>query len=418
MRIPLPNPAHLVPAAAAVALVLLPPATGMAQPPVEAIDGVLHVRNGAAPTGGVRTVELEEQWRIGGDDEDVLLGIVTRVLVDDANNIYLLDQQLSEVQVFSPTGDHVKTLGRQGDGPGEVSAPGDVVFMPDGTLGLVQIFPGKIVKLTMDGDPAGDFHPDTGAATAGGFLALVNCRSAGGNLVLSGVQIRPNDAGNGQIRNYFVRSYAMDGALQADYFGKQIEWVFGPGFKLREIENDFIWWRMDVGPDGRLVVCEPRNEYALSVYAPDGTLERVIEREYESWERNETVYKRFESIIAAQSANFPFEVETEVEKLEQDVGDLRVARDGRIWVLPSRQMYEPEPGSFATYDVFTAAGEFQEQVKVVCPGDPAYDRLVFAGEGLAFQVTGFWDAVLSAAAAGDGGDEEAAPMEVICYKVR
>ncbi|MFN2370323.1 MAG: hypothetical protein ABR506_04115 [Candidatus Krumholzibacteriia bacterium] len=60
----------------------------------------------------MRSIALQEQWRIGGDDEDVLLGIVTRVLVDDANNIYLLDQQLSEVQVFTPGGEHLKTLGR------------------------------------------------------------------------------------------------------------------------------------------------------------------------------------------------------------------------------------------------------------------------------------------------------------------
>ncbi len=394
------------------------PAAAGAAPAETIVDGVPHIMNGAAPAGGLRTVNLEEQWRIGGDnDQDVLLGVITRVLVDQANNIYLLDQQLSEVQVFSPAGEHLKTLGRQGDGPGEVNAPGDVVFMPDGTLGLVQIFPGKIVKLTMDGDPAGEFNPDTGGATAGGFLALVNCRSAGGNLVLSGVQIRPNEAGNGQFRQYFVRSYAADGAEQAEYLGREVEWVFGPGFKFREIDNDFIWWRMDVAPDGRLVVCEPRYDYALSVYAPDGTLERVIEREYESWQRNETVYKRFEAIMEAQSANFPFEVEREVEKMEQDVNDLRVAADGSIWVLPSRQMFEPEPGSFATYDVFAPDGTFREQVKVICPGNPAVDRLIFAGDGLAFQVTGFWDAVLSASAA-EGGDDEAEPMSVICYKVR
>ena len=37
-----------------------------------------------------------------------------------------------------------------------------------------------------------DCNPDTGDATAGGFLALVNCRSAGGNLVLSGINHGPN----------------------------------------------------------------------------------------------------------------------------------------------------------------------------------------------------------------------------------
>ena len=402
--------------AALTALLALLPAAASAAPAVETVDGVPHVLNGAEPVHGVRTVRLQEKWRIGADDEDVLLGIITRVLVDDANNIYLLDQQLSEVQVFSPDGVHLKTLGRRGDGPGEVNNPGDMVFMPDGTLGLVQIFPGKIVQLTRDGDPAGEFVPDTGGAQAGGFLALVNCRAAGGNLVLSGIKIRPNEEGNGQLRDFFVRSYAADGTRRAEYLTKQAEWIFGPGFKFREIDNDFIWWRMDVGPDGRLVVCEPRYDYALSVYAPDGTLERVIEREYESWERNEQVLARFEAIMEGQAANFPFAVEREVETMEQDVNDLRVAADGRIWVLPSRPMYEPEPGSFATYDVFDPDGTFAEQVEVVCPGDPAVDRLLFAGNGLAFQVTGFWDAVLSANAAGTG-DGGAEPMEVICYEV-
>ncbi|HPF69578.1 MAG TPA: 6-bladed beta-propeller [Candidatus Krumholzibacteria bacterium] len=392
-------------------------AAAHAAPPVTMVDGVPHVMNGAAPEQGVRTLNLDEQWRIGGDDESVLLGIISRALVDSDNNVYLLDGQLSEVQVFTPKGEHLKTLGRQGEGPGEVNSPGDVVFMPDGTLGLVQIFPGKIVKLTMDGDPAGEFTPDTGGATAGGFLALVNGRSAGGNLVLSGVQIRPNDAGNGQVRNYFVRSFGVDGTQQAEYLANPVEWVFGPGFKFREIDNDFIWWRMDVGGDGRVVVNIPRYDYALSVFTPDGKLERVIEREYASWDRSETVYKRYEAIMEAQAANFPFPVEREVEKQEQDVCDLRVAKDGSIWVLPSRGMYEPEPGTFATYDVFAPDGAFREQVRVVCPGNPAADRLIFAGEGLVFQVTGFWDAVLSANAA-TGSDEEAEPMAVICYKVR
>ena len=53
-------------------------------------NGVLHVKNGATPSGGVETLDLVEQWRIGGDDEDsVLLGIVTRVLLDKDDNLLL-----------------------------------------------------------------------------------------------------------------------------------------------------------------------------------------------------------------------------------------------------------------------------------------------------------------------------------------
>ena len=382
------------------------------------VDGVPHFRNTAQPSDGVETVELEEQWRIGGeDDESVLLGIITRVLIDDEQNIYLLDQQLSEVQVISPAGEPIKTLGHAGQGPGEITSPGDMVFMPDGTLGLVQIFPGKIVKLTMDGDPAGEFIPDTGESTAGGFLALVNCRSAGGNLVLSGVDIHQGETQLQQVRTYFVRRYGMDGKMLASYIEKPVTWDFASNFKFREIDNDFIWWRMDVAPDGRFVVCEPRYGYALSVYNPDGRLERVIERDYESWTRDEKIRQRYESIMQAQVRQFPPGTEMEIEDKEQDIGELRIGPDGKIWCLPSRQMFVPEPGFFAVYDVFTMDGDFEKQVRVKCPGDSADDRLLFAGPDLAFMVTGFWNTVLSATGGGDD-EEEAAPMEVICYRVK
>ena len=383
------------------------------------VDGVLHVRNGAEPVDGVETVELQEQWRIGGDDdESVLLGIVTRAIVDDDQNIYLLDQQLSEVQVFSPEGEHLDTLGRAGNGPGEVNNPGDVVFMPDGTLGLVQIFPGKIVKLNMDGTPAGEFNPNTGDATAGGFLALVNCRSNGGNLILSGVDITINQAEGSQTRTYFVRRYDMDGQQVASYIDKDIVWKFDGSFKFRESENDFIWWRMDVGTDGKFVACEERYGYALSVYNPDGSLDRVIERDYESWTRNEKIKKRYETILQAQLNQFPPGTEMVVEDKEQDIGSLRVADDGSIWTLPSRQMFEPDEGTFCTYDVFDPDGTFRKQVRIVCEGNAISDFLVFAGKDLVFQVTGFWDTVLSASGGGEEADEDASPMEVICYRIK
>lgn len=32
------------------------------------IDGVVHVKNGSDPLRGMRTLELQEKWRIGGED--------------------------------------------------------------------------------------------------------------------------------------------------------------------------------------------------------------------------------------------------------------------------------------------------------------------------------------------------------------
>ncbi len=399
------------------ALLLIPAGAATAAREVTE-DGVLHVKNGDTPRNGIQDMELEELWRIGGeDDEDVLLGIISRVLIAPNGDIYLLDGQLSQAQVFSPDGRFIRTLGRQGDGPGEITRPGDMVFMPDGTLGLVQIFPGKIVKLNLDGTPAGEFKPDLGDATTGGFLALINCRSAGGNLVLGGIQISMDTATMVQTRNFFLRSYDLQGRQVASYIEKPVIWTFDKDFKFKELDSDFIWWRMDVAPDGKVIACIPRYRYALSVFNPDGTLDRVIDREYEPWTRNELVRNRYRSIMEAQAGQFPPGTPLETEDKEQDVEDLRVAPDGTIWVLPSRQMFEPEPGYFAVYDQFSPEGEFTRQVRVKCEGDPSTDRLIFAGDRV-FLITGFWDAVLSASSASTDEGEDAEPMSVICYRIK
>ena len=69
-------------------------------------DGVLHIVNGAEPSGGRQIMHLEEVWQAGGeDDEETVFGIINKVLIDDDNNIYLLDAQLSEINVFSADGE-------------------------------------------------------------------------------------------------------------------------------------------------------------------------------------------------------------------------------------------------------------------------------------------------------------------------
>ena len=149
-----------------------------------------HRENSDAPRDGVVTYRLDEQWRVGGlDDEENLFGVITQVLTDDDGNVYLLDQQLSEVAVLSPEGERIATLSREGDGPGESRRPNDMFFLPDGNIGMIQIFPGKIVQIDREGNPAGNFPFQSGDPTAGaGFSVLVRGKSLGGNIVLVGIE--------------------------------------------------------------------------------------------------------------------------------------------------------------------------------------------------------------------------------------
>ena len=387
------------------------------------VDGVLHVRNGAKPSGGVRTLALQEIWRAGGeDDEESIFGLITRVVADPAGNVYLLDTQLHQVHVFDSKGAFTRTLSREGEGPGEVRYPVDMLFMPDGTLGLVQTFPGRIVCVDLQDNPAKTFVPGGDAPAEGGFLTLSDVQGRAGRLVLGGVESTINQTEGFQVRDNFIRSYAADGKPLVTYAHKSRKYEFSKLSIDEETEYFPQFRKWVLGNDGRVYVASQRNTYAIDVYAPDGKLERVIERQYVNWNRTPDEHALVESIMTAQLRNIPFPVEHSVSKTEETINSMMLGDDGNLWVLSSRGWHEQPAGILATYDVFTPAGDFVEQVRVSCPGDGSKDALMEGGKGRFVVVKGFTDAMVTlqtqGAAGGTEEGEEPAPMEIICYGVK
>lgn len=379
---------------------------------------VPHVIGGATPRDGVHELQLTELWRRGGeDDEEVLLGIVASVLTGDDGNLYVLDSQLMEVLVFGPDGSLLRTLGGQGQGPGEFQNAQRMVFLPGrDALGVAQTFPGKLVGINLDGTPAGDIRIG-GEPAAGGFAILLGAELGGDNLVVSGMEIAFDQATNSMDRHHFVRSYGRDGQQKTQYHTKDVHWDFDGGFKLSEAENDYVWWRLAVDQAGRVMIAEPREEYRISVYDPDGTPVRVFGREYESLPRSPEMLARYERIMEAQSRQLPPGTATEVARDEQDVWGLDCQADGSVWVTTSRGMYQPPDGAFIAWDVFDPEGVYVRQVVARVPGSPGSDLMLLTEHDRAILVTGFWDSVMSAM--GAAGDEvgEAEPMQIVCYRI-
>lgn len=380
-----------------------------------AVAEVPRLINGPTPRDGVQELQLTEIWRHGGeDDEEVLFGLISSVITDPEGNLYALDAQLAQIMVFSPDGELLDTLGRQGTGPGEFQAPQQLALLPTGDIGVSQIFPGKLVGLNLDGTPSREIT--IGDPAAGGFAALVNVRSGGGNLVLSGIDIGFDQETFSQNRHHFVRSYDTDGNVLHEYIDKDHVWTFNQSFVMRESDTDFVWWRMTVDHDGRLLVNEPREEFEISVYSADGTLERVFGREYETLTRPAAVKERFQAMMEAQSAQIPGDTQVEVEDNSQDVWGIHAHHDGTYWVTTSRGMYEPPAGALIAWEVYSPEGEFLREVRANIPGKPGTDLLMLTDHGYAVKITGFWDAVLSAMGAG-GQNDEAEAMEIVCYRV-
>ena len=98
--------------------------------------GRIVVSNPDSPRNGPQGVPtLVEVLRIGSlDDTCEAFGKVMSLAVDGDGRIYVADSQASDIRVFSPQGECVRTLGRSGEGPGEFRMLAGIVWQPPGFL--------------------------------------------------------------------------------------------------------------------------------------------------------------------------------------------------------------------------------------------------------------------------------------------
>jgi len=382
------------------------------------------VRNPARPAHGEVTMVLEEEWRVGGpDDEENFFGLITWAEADEEGLLYVLDVQMCQALVYDQQGELVRTLFRQGDGPGEVRQPRDLVLMPDGTVGAVQEFPGKIVRVDHEGNPAGDITLHTGDATAGGFMALTAAEHRGGTFLLAGVAIDPGEDQTSQRRTMFLTAASDDGVAGTRYLESTVDWDFTNFIYDEATALPSFWWANAVGPDGRVYAAPDRDAYRINVYAADGTLERVVEREYEHWTRTGEEKAWLRALLEGAFRNVPFELDLKICDTASDISWLtrgvQVTADGELWILPSRGTREQPDGIVATFDVFDAAGRFDRRVRMACPeGNGEEDGIFLLDDGRVLLVKGYVDAMATmfGGAMDTPDDEEAAPMALVCYR--
>ena len=373
--------------------------------------------NPATPTGGRSTITLAPEWRLGGEDDDEhFFGIVGGVFADDAGNVYLVDNQLSEVQVFDPAGEWLRTLGRRGDGPGEVRNLRTALLMPDGSLGLVQAFPGQVVTIQQDGVPGATMVPGRTDPTAGGFMALNTAGSRSGVLAFSGSRMQRRE--QTAVRTNYLGTFGVDGEPVAEIVVKELETEMGAQ-QVSEADEDFANERWTLGPDGLVYVAPARNGYRIDVYAPGGALVRSFGRAYEPVQRTAAEKKQAEDTLQPWRRRGRESLEFDLLDTEPDIVRLHVMADGEVWVLTSRGLRERQPGEMAVYDVFDARGAFVRQVGLACDGDPRNDALFPVAPGRWVLVRGHAEALRSMfGQAGEAGEGPDVLLEIVSLRAR
>lgn len=385
-------------------------------------NGIPHICNTDQPRDGRRDVTLTELWRAGGEDEDTFFGLVPRVATDPEGNVYVLDSQTCQVYVYSPDGELLRTLFREGEGPGEVRRPRDMVLMGDGRVGLIQEFPGAISYVHADGTPAGKIQL---TGPEGGTVSLTACDASGDVLLFTGNHDR--EGARPEIRNRVnvLERYDPDGHLQTRYAETHAVYDFAD-FRFVESEHlPVFWFTFAAAADGRVYLADAHDKYAVTVCAPDGTPQRIIERDYEPLDRTAGEHRRLELMILSAFAGAPFQPQIEINRRESALAyfhrAIQLHPDGDMWVLSGRGLRPEQAGVMAVFDVFDEAGLFTEQVALHADHDGRDVGIFLSGADRILVVMGYMDSLAAQFGNGtpmaDEGDEPQ-PPEVICYGMR
>jgi hypothetical protein len=106
------------------------------------------IKNPDKPTKGQWQFSPTKRWETDCAGDDILVEISCLILADDGNT-YALDSRQNKIHVFNSQGKHKLSIGRKGEGPGEIKEAyrfyinKKMVIVPDGT---------KIHYFTVEGE--------------------------------------------------------------------------------------------------------------------------------------------------------------------------------------------------------------------------------------------------------------------------
>lgn len=370
-------------------------------------EGVRHVLNPATAVEPAVTCTPAEIWQVGGGDEgEVLFGPINDVARNAAGVSFLLDSQLATVHVISPDGEYLRSIGREGEGPGEFRWASDIMLLADGTVCVLQSMPARAVMLTPEGKAAGDLPLPRGKD--GSYAYLNGGSISKGELVLYLAEFIERETSIG-LQTYFVRT-DQQGAITATYWKLLQEQDLAKVTFDEKGDAPPVW---AVAEDGRFFINNNWDAYEVEVVSADGTPVHVIEREYEPLLRDSRDIARTDSL--KRKGEMP--VENKVSETHRAVANLFPRGNGDMWVLSSRGERDIRAGIVGVFDVFDRRGRFMRQVTVHGPYVPGRDGFFLVGD-FVYAVTNIGEFAGSETFSSAGENEaNAGEISVTCLKL-
>jgi len=244
---------------------LLAPAAAQEEKTETEVISISNPKKPTAPKGAAIRLTLKEDYAVGDSEkEEEMIAQLTFFAVDDADNLYALDIKGHCVKVFDPSGTYIRTIGSQGQGPGELNMPAGIQITPDNELMIEDVMNRRLSYFTL----SGEFIKTVSVADKTSLINLFLDKegsAVGRELVL--------DEGK---MFWEIRKYDQD---------------LEPLFTIDKVEFQNPLQGKKLDPFSFIVVVQydaagsiyfgKADDYIIQVYNPDGTLTKRIQKKYD-----------------------------------------------------------------------------------------------------------------------------------------
>lgn len=288
-----------------------------------------------------------------GDSNYVFGKPIMAIHSPDAN-IAVLDIQKLCILFYSPDGEYIRTVGREGSGPGEFLMPASFTFMSDGGMAVSDIMAGKITFFDSDyeySDQLIGFFPSAPTVIIGVDSGAI-----------VGMLTAFDQTEEGMFLGFSLARWEGEVEPTVEYYSTFEP--FDPS-NIAASSKDIIFMAT-AAPDGR-VFCAPLSteDFIVEGYMPDGTSFLHIEDEdYQKVRKTDEEIQDEIDRVNENMAAYGVEgiVEWEPDQYKTSISSLSIDNKERLWVRMG--IY-----SEIVFRVYNMDGEFLFNAGVDLPGD-------------------------------------------------
>jgi len=314
-------------------------------------NGIKIFSNTETPNDPTAKLELKKLFTISSEaqtDTNAYLKRPIALTVDKNDNIYILDLMSMSAKKFDNTGNFLKSIGRMGQGPGELFYP-SIMFIDKDTLNIMSAGSRKLSKFDLDGN----FYYERLLAEQ------------------SQLQVTKFSRDAQKSASYVMKQIQKEGGMPDIVFGLSVINITDLTEKvslssLKFAFQDLMSGKIDYNdliipfiPDNDYVYVSENsdNQYRIFGYDYEGKKQIEIRKDFKIV-RFESAEK--EGYLASMKKDMPGNQEVKVGNFKKAIASIHIDKYGRLLVYPNVDRNVDKEGVYM--DIFKE-GKFLNRVK-------------------------------------------------------